>query len=174
MMGVPYIIRAATEDDSADILNVYSFYIENTAASFETSVPSVEEFAQRIGGILKTYPYLVCELDHEIIGFTYASRHRERAGYRFGVDVSIYIKKGMQGQGIGTALYERLFAELSDKNYYNAYASITLPNESSCALHKKFGFKEIGIHHNTGYKLGKWHDILWLDKVIKDHSILPE
>ena len=167
-------IREATVKDSPNILEIYTPYIINTAASFETEVPSVSAFALRVESISQTYPYLVCELDREMVGYAYASMHRARSAYRFDVDVSVYVKAGAQGNGVGTALYAQLFSLLSLQNYYTAYAGITLPNERSCHLHKKFGFSEIGIHHNTGYKLGKWHDVLWLEKALRDYSIAPE
>ena len=168
------LIRKVTENDSKEILDIYSYYIENTIATFETETPSLESFARRIKSMSEVYPYFVCTSDDSVIGYAYASRHHERAAYRYDVDVSIYIKNDMCEKGIGTELYSRLFEELSLQNYYNAYALIALPNEKSFALHRKFGFKEIGIHRNTGYKFGKWLDVLWLDKIIKEHPQNPE
>ena len=165
-------IRSAIARDAKSILEIYSHYIENTAATFETQVPSLSDFAKRIDAIAGVYPYLLCEIDGEIVGYAYASRHRERDAYRYDIDVSVYVKNGCQSRGIGTLLYQKLFEALANLNYYNAYASITLPNEGSAALHHKFGFCEIGIHHKTGYKFGKWHDVLWLEKPLKDHSAL--
>ena len=163
------LIRKATENDSSAMLDIYSHYVENTAASFELETPSPDAFADRIKAIIEVYPCFVCVTDNAIVGYAYASSHRKRAAYRYDVDVSIYIRKDMHGKGIGTALYGALFDELALQNYYNAYAAIALPNEKSIALHRKFGFEEIGVHKKTGYKFGKWHDILWLDKSLKDH-----
>lgn len=167
------IIRQATINDSKAILDIYSYYIESTAASFETETPSLIDFSNRIGSIINEYPFLVYILNDKIVGYAYASKHKERAAYRYDIDVSIYLQNSFQCQGIGTALYKNLFEILQNKEYYNAYAGITLPNEKSVALHNKFGFKEIGIHHNTGYKLNKWHDVIWLEKQLKDYSISP-
>ena len=171
---MPISVRKMTANDVSAILDIYSHYIQNTPASFEVDVPSMAEFTQRFETISKSYPCLVCERDGEIVGYAHASAHKARAAYRFDVDVSVYVKDGVQSCGVGTALYEQLFALLSETHYYNAYAGITLPNERSVGLHKKFGFSEIGIHHNTGYKLGKWHDVIWLEKALKDYSISPE
>lgn len=168
------IIRQATVNDSNDILDIYSYYIENTSVSFETETPTVIDFSSRIYLIINTYPYLVYLRNDKIVGYAYASRHRERAAYQYDVDVSVYIKNSLHSQGIGTALYNNLFEILKFKKYYNAYAGITLPNEKSIALHYKFGFKEIGVHHNTGYKFNKWHDVIWFEKQLKDYSILEE
>lgn len=167
------IIRQATISDCKEILDIYSHYIENTSVSFETEVPSLTEFSSRIGSIINIYPYLVYIRNNKIIGYAHASKHRERAAYRYDIDVSVYIQNGLQGQGAGTALYTNLFEILASRKYYNAYAGITLPNEKSIALHYKFGFKEIGVHHNTGYKFNKWHDVMWFEKQLKDYSIVP-
>lgn len=168
------MIRRATEQDCEEILSIYSYYVENTAASFETDPPSRNAFLNRIQSIIGEYPYFVCTMNEEIVGYAYASKHRERAAYRYDVDVSVYVRNGMLNKGIGTALFSALFEALSHSNYYNAYAAIALPNEKSVALHRKFGFEEIGIHHKTGFKFGKWHDVLWMEKTIKEHSLNTE
>ena len=167
-------IRPVTAGYSEKLLEIYSYYVENTAVSFETETPSPAEFSERIAVISSKYPYLVCLTGDEITGYAYASKHRERAAYRFDVDVSVYLRRDMRGMGLGTALYARLFEELDRRGYYNAYAAITLPNDQSISLHRKFGFAEIGVHHRTGYKFNKWHDVLWLEKAIKDTSSDPK
>lgn len=163
-------IRPATPADAADILQIYSPYIKNTVITFETEVPGREEFTARMEAITKQYPYLVCEVDGKITGYAYASRHGERSAYQYSVDVSIYVDRDVQGRGIGRALYSGLFEVLKDYNYYTAYACITLPNEKSVHLHKAFGFHEVGICHNVGYKHGRWLDIIWLEKALKQYD----
>lgn len=168
------IIRPVHKEDAADILAIYAPYVTGTTATFETSVPTEEEFSKRIEKIQNDYPYLVCEVDGKVVGYAYASRHRERAAYRFSVEVSVYVALAHHHKGIGKALYERLFAALDDYDYYSAYAGIALPNEKSIGLHKSFGFTEVGIYHNIGYKDGKWLDVIWLEKPLKDYRVPPE
>jgi phosphinothricin acetyltransferase len=168
------IIRPVRIDDAADILAIYAPYITDTVISFETKVPTLEDFSKRIEKIQNDYPYLVCEVDGKVLGYAYASKHRERAAYRFSVEVSVYIAQEHHHKGIGKALYERLFAALDDYNYYSAFAGITLPNDKSIGIHKLFGFSEVGIYHNIGYKDGKWLDVIWLEKPLKEYGIPPE
>jgi L-amino acid N-acyltransferase YncA len=170
---VNQLIRPAVPADASAILAVYAPYITDTVITFETEVPTLGAFTKRVEEILRQYPYLVCEIDGEIVGYAYASRHRERAAYRYSVDVSIYVKSGMHRRGIGSALYTRLLEELQRFPYYTAYACITLPNESSVALHKSFGFQEAGIFHKDGYKAGKWLDVLWMEKPLKQYDVPP-
>jgi phosphinothricin acetyltransferase len=164
-------IRSAVSADSKAILDIYAPYITDTAITFETEVPTISEFTSRVETIIKNYPYLVCETDGKIIGYAYATKHRERAAYKYSADVSIYIKSEYHGQGIGRKLYSDLFESLKNYKIYTAIAGITLPNEKSLALHKTFGFKEVGVYHNVGYKLGKWLDVIWLEKQIKEYEL---
>ncbi|MBN1892447.1 MAG: N-acetyltransferase [Clostridiales bacterium] len=167
------IIRPVKQTDAADILAIYAPYVTDTVISFETKVPTIEEFSKRIETIQNDYPYLVCEVDGKVVGYAYASKHRERAAYRYSVEVSVYVALDYHHKGIGKALYKRLFAALDACNYYSAYAGITLPNDKSIGLHKSFGFVEVGIYHNIGYKDGKWLDVIWLEKPLKDYGIPP-
>ena len=164
------IIRPATPADAESLLKIYSPYITDTSISFETDVPTIEGFASRIESIVERYPYLVCEFEKTIIGFAYASRHRERAAYRFGADVSVYVSPEHHRRGIGNALYERLFVMLKDQGVYTVYAGIALPNEASIELHKSFGFREIGTYHNVGYKRSKWIDVSWFEKPLREYD----
>jgi phosphinothricin acetyltransferase len=107
------------------------------------------------------------------MGYAYAGRHHERAAYRWGVDVAIYLDSSCHRRGIGRALYSALFPMLIAQGYYTAYAGITLPNDGSEGLHRAMGFKPAGVYHGTGYKLGKWHDVIWLEKMLQPFSPTP-
>lgn len=168
-----YIIRMATPADSEDILRIYAPYVTETTVSFETETPTVAEFSRRIESFTEKYPYLVYQIDGEIIGYAYASRHKDRAAYLYDVDVSIYVLPQYHGSGVAYKLYDCLFMILKELGYYNAYAGYTVPNEKSRRFHEKFGFTVIGTHHKTGYKFGKWHDVVWLEKIITEHDDNP-
>lgn len=167
-------IRPATLADAEGILRVYAPYITDTVITFETEVPTVEAFAERIAGIRRNYPYLVCEQGGKILGYAYASRHRERAAYRYSADVSVYVGMDSRRKGIGRALYTRLFEELRRYPLYTAFACITLPNEPSVSLHRAFGFREAGIFHKDGYKDGRWLDVIWMEKPLREYDTPPE
>ena len=166
-------MRLAAVSDSESILNIYAPYITDTAVSFETEIPAIGDFSARIAKIAEEYPFVVYEMNGKIIGYAYASRHRERAAYRFDVDVSIYVLPEYHGLGIACKLYDCLFALLKKLGYINAYAAYTESNGRSMKFHQKFGFTLIGVHHKTGYKLGRWHDVTWLEKTINAHDEKP-
>ena len=102
------MIRVATQQDAAAILDIYKYYIENTAITFECAVPTVEEFAERIGKTLQRYPYLVAEEDGEVIGYAYAGPLNVRQAFDWSVECSIYVKAGLQKKGLGRELYSAL------------------------------------------------------------------
>ncbi len=166
-------IRLATPADAEELLRIYAPYVNETTVSFETEVPTVAEFSGRIEKTLQQYPYIVYEAENHIAGYAYASRHRERAAYRYDVDVSIYTLPKFHGLGVAGKLYQCLFALLKELGYCNAYAGCTVPNPKSLRFHEKFGFEQIGTHRKTGYKFGQWHDVIWLEKTINEHTAPP-
>lgn len=168
-----HMIRLAAISDSEDILSIYAPFIRDTAITFETEIPSIDEVSCRIKSISKQYPYIVYQIKDEVVGYAYASKHRERSAYRYDVDVSIYVLPEYHGSGIAHKIYDCLFEILKELGYYNAYAAYTVPNEKSIRFHEKFGFTLIGTHHKTGYKFGKWHDVSWLEKIINEHIDKP-
>jgi L-amino acid N-acyltransferase YncA len=167
-------IRLATKDDCASILEIYAPYITNTVITFEYQIPTIDEFRERMIKVQSSYPWLVCEVDGRVAGYAYASRFREREAYSWSVDFSVYIKPEHQGKNIGKALYTALFELLKLQGYYNAYAGVAVPNTKSEGLHESFGFKEIGVYRNVGYKFGKWHDVKWYSLKLKEHIDSPE
>lgn len=172
-MSRTYCIRLATVEDGEKILAVYAPFIRETAVTFETEVPAVREFCDRVKEISEKYPFFVCEKDGEIAGYAYASKHRERAAYLYNVEVSIYVLPKHHGGGIAHELYTRLFETLKNLGYKNAYAIYTEPNEKSKKFHQRFGFEHIGTFRKTGYKFKQWHDVTWMGKTISEHDENP-
>ena len=166
-MTLPFIIRQAVPADAPALLDIYRPFVESTAVSFELVPPTVEEFAGRITKALAGWEWLVAELDGDCIAYAYASSHRDRAAYRYSVEVSAYVHPNYQRQGIGRALYIQLFESLANKGFCNAYAGIRVPNESSVALHTSVGFELIGVFKSAGRKFGVWQDIAWFHKTLR-------
>ncbi len=167
------VIRIVKPQDAATILEIYAPYILNTSFTFETEVPSVEVFAQRIISYTETWPWLICEVDGTIAGYAYATRHRDRPAYQWCVESSVYIHDTFLRAGIATLLYDRLFALLKPQGFVNVYAGITLPNERSVAFHKRCGFNWLADYNNIGYKLGKWNTVSWWQKQINLYLTEP-
>ena len=164
-------IRPATEADATVLLGIYRPHVEASAVSFETIPPTVEEFAARIRKALAGWQWLVAERDGRCLGYAYGSTHRERAAYRWSVEVSAYVHPDYHRQGVGRSLYSSLFADLAQKGYCNAYAGVTLPNDASVALHRSVGFEFIGTFAAVGRKFGKWQDVAWFQRRLRNSPL---
>lgn len=167
------MIRVATKDDAVGMLEIYAPFILNSGITQETEVPSVEDFQKRVISNLEERPWLICEIDNEIAGYAYAGKHRDRKGYQWCIEPSVYISEKHFGLGVAHALYAALFDILKMQGYVNAYAVITLPNERSIAFHKKFGFEYLTTYEKIGYKLGQWHDVGWMQYEVNPHKENP-
>jgi phosphinothricin acetyltransferase len=167
------MIRSVTSGDAGALCAIYVPYVERTPVTFETAAPGAGEMAKRIAEVTATYPWLVHEEGGVLGGYAYASQHRVKPAYRWSVDVSIYVREGSGGRGIGRALYDSLLPRLAELGYANAFAGITLPNAASVALHERFGFRPIGVYAKVGFKLGAWHDVGWWQKTFA-HPAVPQ
>ncbi|MGN6867568.1 MAG: arsinothricin resistance N-acetyltransferase ArsN1 family B [Solirubrobacteraceae bacterium] len=155
------ISDACAERDAAACAALYAPYVRDTPISLEERVPTKEEIAHRIEATTRTHPWLVAHDDHELIGYAYATRHRERACYRWATDVTVYVTPRSQRRGVGRTLYQTLFEALADQGFRVACAGITLPNDASVGLHESLGFEPVGVYRNIGWKFGTWYDVGW-------------
>lgn len=167
------VIRVATVDDAQRIAEIYAPAVVERVTSFELVAPSAEEMGSRITRVLSHYPWLVCELDGNVIGYAYASTHNERAAYRWSVDVAVYVGGEVHRRGVGTALYASLFEVLALQKIRNVYAGITLPNAASEGMHSCAGFRLVGTYHHVGYKFGAWHNVAWFERAILPAVVDP-
>jgi phosphinothricin acetyltransferase len=154
-------IRFAKPDDAAGVLAIYGPYCDSTTVSFEIAAPTIAQMSQRIERIMAQHPWLIAENDGEVAGYVYASQHRERAAYRWMVDVAVYISPAYRRRNLGKALYTALFEVLRTQGYFKAFAGITLPNAASVRLHESVGFRPIAVYEGVGFKMGQWLDVGW-------------
>jgi phosphinothricin acetyltransferase len=161
-------IRDAVTADTEALLAIYRPFVVETPVSFELVPPSAAEFEQRIVAAQSKWAWLVAEREGEILGYAYGSSFRSRAAYEWSVETSAYVHGAHRGQGVGKALYARLLTILADKGYCTAYAGITLPNEASVRLHKALGFAEVGVFRRAGRKFGRWHDVSWWQRELRE------
>jgi L-amino acid N-acyltransferase YncA len=168
------MLRLAQPSDAAGILDIYAPYIRDTSYTFETEVPSQESFARRIETYLDNWPWLVCEINGTIAGYAYGARYRERTGYQWCVESSIYIHDDYLRANIGRALYDALIDILRRQGYRNVYAVINLPNDRSVRFHESRGFAWFATYENVGYKLGRWKNVGWWQRIINEYNDEPQ
>lgn len=158
--ATPPGIRDVTPADVPSLAAIYNHFVRDTIVTFEEEPVTDEEFARRVDAVRSvSLPYLVAERDGVIMGYAYASRWKERSGYRFSVESSVYLAPDQAGQGIGTALYAALFERLDAWGVHAVMGGIALPNEASVALHEKFGMRKVAHFDAVGYKFGQWIDV---------------
>ena len=174
IMSEKIVIRLATPEDAEAILNIYGGYIRNTTVSFEVEVPTVEAFQTRMEQIQAQFPWLVCEIDGVVAGYAYASKHAQRAAYRWSADLSVYIDEKYHRRHIAAALYAALYAMLKAQGYYTVYAGVSTPNPKSEAFHLAQGFTVVGVYPNVGYKLGKWCTLTWYGLPLQEYDDVPQ
>ena len=159
--------------DAAAVAAIYAPAVEGGIATFEELAPDASEMAARMLRVLARTPWLVAEEDGRVVGYAYAGPHHERAGYRWSVNISVYVAGDWQGRGIGRRLYVELLASLRRQGFVNAYAGIALPNPASVALHEGIGMRRIGKYEKVGFKYGRWHDVAWYGLRLNEPAAVP-
>ena len=172
-------VRAAAPEDAEQLLEIYTPFVisEDSSVSnvsFELAAPDVEVFRQRIKDISTQFPYLVGEVNGQILGYVYCHPYRERLAYQWAVEVTIYLAPAGQGKGLGRLLYETMEKLLCLQGVTMAYSCITVGNDHSIKMHEALGYRLIGTFTNSGYKNGQWLDTVWLEKQLQPCPKQPD
>ena len=160
------MVRAVTTQDAKAICEIYNYYVENTIVTFEEVSVKRAEMKRRIAETTSRFPWIVYEKDREVTGYAYASEWKSRCAYKHSLETTVYLRKGLEGIGIGSILYSALIDLLREGKYHAAIGGISLPNDASIALHEKFGFRKIGQFIEVGYKFGKWIDVGYWELIL--------
>ena len=158
------MIRIAMESDVPAMLAIYAPYIVNTAYTFEYDVPTQAAFLERFRKYTAQFPWLVWEENGTVLGYAYASAPYERAAYAWCAEPSVYISPAAHRRGIATRLYRALEEILRRQGYQVLYALITEENHGSRSFHEAAGYRFSVLFPRCGYKLGRWHGLIWMEK----------
>ena len=174
-------IRSANPEDAKELLKIYAYYVTDTAISFETEVPSEEEFKLRIEEVLKSYPFIVACKDDEILGYAYLHSFVGRKAYELSAETTIYLNPNKKKMGIGKKLYSVLEDIAKAQNITNLYSCIGYVdkedeylNNNSVQFHEHIGFRMVGKFENCGHKFGRWYHMVWMEKIIGEHKEIKE
>lgn len=174
-------IRFVKPEDAKELLKIYAYYVTDTAISFETEVPSEEEFKLRIEEVLKSYPYIVACKDDEILGYAYLHSFVGRKAYELSAETTIYLNPDKKKMGIGKKLYSVLEDIAKAQNITNLYSCIGYVdkedeylNNNSVQFHEHIGFRMVGKFENCGHKFGRWYHMVWMEKIIGEHGEIRE
>ena len=170
-------IRTAGAEDAERLLEIYDYYVRDTAITFEYVTPSIDEFRSRMERTLEKYPYLVIVRDGKTEGYAYAGTFKDRAAYDWSCEISIYLDHSALKCGLGRMLTEALEAELKKIGILNVYACIAYPEKedeylttNSADYHAHLGYRTVGTFHRCAYKFGRWYNMIWMEKMIGEHT----
>lgn len=162
------MIRTASVSDVPAMLAVYTPYVTDTAVTFEYTPPSLADFSEKYRRVTESYPWMVLEEAGEVLGYAYAARMFEKAAYAWCAEVTIYLKPAAAGQGRGKALYLALEQALRERGVQILYGLITASNEASLRFTASVGFRQVGLLAASGWKFGRWHDVVWMEKRLSE------
>jgi phosphinothricin acetyltransferase len=158
------IIRPPHGADFDAIAAITNVYIATTAIHFGYDPITGDELRAGYG----SHPWLVGEVDGEIVAYAKAGTWRDRAAYRWTAETGVYVASHAHRRGHGRTIYAALLDELAHKSFRSAIAGITLPNDPSVAMHVAMGFLPVGIVREAGFKLGGWHDVGFWQKALRN------
>jgi phosphinothricin acetyltransferase len=161
------MIRPVRLADAPAICDIYNYYIRNTCITPEEEDVTTGEMENRIEEITKTFPWRVFEKNNEIVGFAFLHHYIARSAYRFAVENSIYIKHGLTRNDAGSQLMSALLDEARKMGKHSVVALMELGNEASEALHRKFGFREMGHLREAGFKFNRWVDVSYWQLILQ-------
>lgn len=162
------MIRNATDDDAMQLARIYNYYVLNTIITFEEQAVTEQDIQARISeAAADNLPYLVAENSGVLVGYAYASKWKGRCAYKHSAEVTVYVKHGRSGSGLGSQLYDVLFEQLRARSVHVAIGGIALPNPASVALHEKFGMQQVAHFKEIGFKFDRWVDVGYWQTVLR-------
>ena len=165
-------VRNAEEADLPSIQVIYAHHVHHGVATFEEVPPSVDELRlRRTAVIASDQPYLVAEVEGQVVGYAYASAWKSRPAYRYTVEDSVYVAAGHVRRGIGSALLSALIAHCEAGPWRQMLAVIAdTDSPASTALHSRFGFARVGTLSAVGFKHGRWVDTVLMQRSLGSGS----
>ena len=164
-------IRDASRADAAAILPIHNHAVLATTAVWnEGASDLVGREAWLAGRVAAGFPVLVAEVDGAVVGYASFGDFRAWDGYRFTVEHSVYVDPAHHRRGVGRALIEALIGRARAAGKHAMIAGIEARNEGSIALHRSFGFREVGRLPEVGAKFGQWLDLVFLQLMLDDRA----
>lgn len=168
-------IRPSTESDISAITAIYAHHVLTGTGTFETTPPRESDMQGRRADVLsKRLPYLVAEVDGEVIGFAYCNWFKPRPAYRFSAEDSIYLAPNAHGKGLGKLLLIELMSQAERCGVRKLIAVIgDSANAGSIGVHTSCGYGKVGVISACGWKFDRWLDIVLMEKTIGAGSSNP-
>tara|TARA_B100000575_G_scaffold13356_1_gene9596 strand:- start:415 stop:915 length:501 start_codon:yes stop_codon:yes gene_type:complete len=155
------------KEEIAKALKIYNYFIENSFYNFEEKILSRSTFNLLLKKIKKNkLPFILAIVNKEVIGLAFVNKFREKSGYRFSYEHSIYVDPYFINNGYGNKILRELIKICRKiEKIKNLIAVIGGANNfASIEIHKKNGFNYVGAIKKAGYKKNKWIDSIYMQK----------
>ena len=161
-------VRAGTEADLPALTRIYNHFVEHTIATFDVEPFTVEARREWLGHYASTGPHrlLVAEAAGRVVGYATSGPFRLKPAYARTVETTVYLDPAATGRGVGSVLYGALLDAVTAEGMHRAYAGVALPNDASEALHRRFGFRDVGTFTEVGWKQDRWVDVRWYERAL--------
>ena len=163
-----YTVRAAEDGDLPAIADINNDAVLNSTATFDTEPTTLAESEQWLRDRSHPYAVLVAEGGGEVVGWAAIKPFASRPAYRFTAEDTVYVRADMRGKGVGKALLGRLLEAAAENGFRTVIARIAAPNPASVRLHRRFGFRRVGVEREVGRKFGRWLDVVVMQKALAE------
>ncbi|WP_159997477.1 GNAT family N-acetyltransferase [Roseomonas sp. 18066] len=171
-------LRDATDQDLPAITAIYAHHVLTGTGTSEATPPGQAEMAQRLARIQQAgWAWLVAEEEGAVLGFGFFQTMRDGAAYRYAAEDQIYVRHDVHGQGLGKSLVAGLLERAEAAGFRQVLAVIgDSENVGSVGLHLSLGFRQVGLLRATGFKFGRWMDVVVMQRTLGagDKSIPAE
>lgn len=157
-------VRSGRIEDLPDLSTIYDHYVQHDHATFDTELQDRRAWFDDHADSGPHRLLVAAGSDDQVLGYATSSTFRARAAYATTVETTVYLAAGATGRGIGSALYGALLPILAAESLHRAVAGIALPNDASLALHRRFGYCDVGTYSEVGHKLGRFWDVHWMQR----------
>lgn len=160
------LTRAARTDDLPRLTEIYNYYVVHSPATFDLEPKTLDQRAEWFAQFAATgrHRLIVAEEAGTIVGYAGTTRFRVKPAYDRTVETTVYCAPEAVGRGIGAQMYAALFEALASEDVHRIVAGFVPPNPASEKLHRRFGFKLVGVFTEQGYKFGRYWDVCWMER----------
>ena len=159
-------LRPATRADLTAINAIYNHYVLHSTCTYQTVPSTEEERAKWFEAHGAKHPVIIVEQAGEVIGWGSLSKLHERQAFDNSVEDSVYLRHDSTGKGLGRVVLAELLKLAQATGHHTVLGAISADQESSIALHEKFGFEKVAHMREVGFKFGRWLDVVWMQKLL--------
>lgn len=161
-----YEFEKVKEEHIACLLDIYTYYVLNTTATFHEKPLTINEMKELVIFTNPKYKAFVIKEGTEICGYVILTQHKKREAYDSTGEITVYLKKDCIGKGIGSLAVKYIENVAKNKGFHALIATICGENEKSIRVFEKNGYEKCAHYREVGRKFGNWLDVVAYHKLI--------